>query len=101
MSVTVTCVPDDPVVDTSAGDTSYTENAAATAIDAAVTVTDPDAGTTITGATVEITGGFAGAQDVLALRRLAPGHHGVVEPQRRHADAHRRRQPRRLPGRAA
>ena len=71
MSVTVTCAPDNPVVDTSAGSTSYTENAAATAIDAGVTVTDPDAGTTITGATVKITGGFAGAQDVLALASRA------------------------------
>ena len=45
VSVTVTCAPDNPVVDTSAGSTSYTENAAATVIDAAVTVSDADAGT--------------------------------------------------------
>ena len=75
VSVTVTCVPDDPVVDTSAGSTSYTENAAATAIDAAVTVTDPDPATTITGATVQITGGYAGAEDVLALAGSHPGDH--------------------------
>ncbi|MEY2514377.1 MAG: hypothetical protein QOJ89_1735, partial [bacterium] len=55
VSMTVTCVNDAPVVDTSAGTTSYTENAAATPIDAAVTVTDPDAGAMITGATVAIT----------------------------------------------
>ena len=73
VSVTVTCVPDDPVVDNSAGNTSYTENAAATPIDSAVTVTDPDPGATITGATVQITGGFAGAQDVLALAGSHPG----------------------------
>ena len=71
VSVTVTCAPDDPVVDTSAGSASYTENAAATVIDAAVTVTDPDAGTTITGATVKIAG--AGAEDVLALAGVHPG----------------------------
>ena len=56
VSMTVTCAPDNPVVDTSAGSASYTENAAAIVIDAAVTVSDPDAGTTITGATVQITG---------------------------------------------
>ena len=38
VSMTVTCAPDDPVVDTSSGSTSYIENAAATVIDAAVTV---------------------------------------------------------------
>jgi Ca2+-binding RTX toxin-like protein len=72
VSLTVTCAPDDPVVDASAGSTSYTENAAATVVDAAVTVTDPDAGTTITGATVQITGN-AGALDVLALAGVHPG----------------------------
>ena len=73
VSVTVTCAPDNPVVDTSAGSASYTENAAPTVIDAAVTVTDPDAGTTIAGATVRITGGYAGAEDVLALAGVHPG----------------------------
>ena len=73
VSVTVTCAPDDPVVDNSAGNTSYTENAAATPIDSAVTVTDPDPGATITGATVQITGGYAGAEDVLALASSHPG----------------------------
>ena len=38
-----------------------------------MTVTDPDAGTTITGATVQITGDYAGAQDVLALAGSHPG----------------------------
>ena len=78
VSMTVTCAPDNPVVDTSAGSTSYTENAAATAIDAAVTVTDPDAGTTITGATVKITGGYAGAEDILALAGTHPDITPVV-----------------------
>ena len=76
--MTVTCAPDNPVVDTSAGSASYTENAAATVIDAAVTVSDVDAGTTITGATVEITGGYAGVEDILALAGSHPGHHGDV-----------------------
>ena len=73
VSVTVTCAPDNPVVDTSAGSTSCTENAAATAIDAALTVSDADAGTTITGATIQITLNYAGAQDVLALAGSHPG----------------------------
>ena len=33
VSVTVTCVADPPTIDNSAGDTSYTENAAATVVD--------------------------------------------------------------------
>ena len=78
VSMTVTCAPDNPVVDTSAGSTSYTENAAATVIDAAVTVSDVDAGTTITGATVKITGGYAGAEDILALGGTHPGITPVV-----------------------
>ena len=72
VSMTVTCEPDNPVVDTSAGTASYTENAAATVIDAAVTVSDPDAGTTITGATVKIAGG-SGTEDVLALAAVHLG----------------------------
>ena len=54
VSMTVTCAADAPVVDTSVGTTGYTENAAPTPIDSAVTVTDPDA-SSITGATVQIT----------------------------------------------
>ena len=73
VSVTVTCAPDDPVVDTSAGSASYSENANAVVIDAGVTISDPDAGTTITGATVRITGGYAGTQDVLALEGTHAG----------------------------
>jgi hypothetical protein len=73
VSMTVTCAPDDPVVDNSAGSTSYTENGPATAIDSAVTVSDPDPGATITGATVQITGGYAGAEDILALAGSHPG----------------------------
>ena len=80
VSVTVTCAPDNPVVDTSAGSASYTENAAATVIDAAVTVSDADAGTTITGATVKITVGYAGAAGRAGARRRAPRHHARRSP---------------------
>ena len=61
------------MVDTSAGNTSYTENDPATPIDSALTVADSDPGATIVGATVQITGGYAGAQDILALAGSHPG----------------------------
>ena len=73
VSMTVTCAPDAPVVQTSAGSLAYTENDPATAIDPGVTVTDVDGGASITGATVAITSNFAGAQDVLALSGVHPG----------------------------
>ena len=72
VSVTVTCAADPPDVTTSGGALAYTENDPATPIDPGLTVTDPDAGAMITGATVAITANFAGAQDVLALDRLHP-----------------------------
>ena len=65
-TVTVAATNDAPVVTASNGSTSYTENAAATAIDSGVTVTDLD-NANLTGATVSITGNFAGAEDVLAF----------------------------------
>ena len=67
VSMTVTCAPDAPFVDTSAGALAYTENDPPTPIDPGVTVTDADVGETIANATVQITGNHAGAQDVLAL----------------------------------
>jgi VCBS repeat-containing protein len=70
VSVTVTCVADAPDVTTSGGALAYTENDPATPIDPGLTVTDPDAGAAITGATVAITANFAGAQDQLALTGL-------------------------------
>ena len=75
VSVTVTCAADPPNVTTSGGQLAYTENDPATPIDAGLTVTDPDAGAMITGATVAITANFAGAQDVLALGGI---HAGIV-----------------------
>jgi len=63
--VTVTSVNDAPVIITSPGAVSYVENAAAVAIDDAVSVTDADS-TTLAGATVQITTGCT-AEDVLAL----------------------------------
>ena len=67
VSMTVTCVPDAPFVDTTAGALAYTENDPATPVDPGVIVTDADVGGLIASATVQITGNYAGAQDVLAL----------------------------------
>ena len=97
VSMTVTCVGDNPVVNTSAGSLAYTENDPATVIDPGVTVTDADAGAMITGATVAITTNFAGAQDVLALNGVHPGHQrGRAD--RQHAVADRERDPGGVPG---
>ena len=76
VSVTVTCAADAPDVTTSGGALAYTENDPATPVDPGLTVTDPDAGAQITGATVAITANFAGAQDVLALSGVHPGDLG-------------------------
>ena len=66
VNITVNAANDAPVVTATAGNLSYTENAAATAIDPGLTVTDIDS-TNLTGATVAITGNFASGQDVLAF----------------------------------
>ena len=63
VSVTVTCVPDAPTLTTATGPTAYTENAAAVAVDGAVTVSNPDA-VAVTAGSVELTAN-AGAADVL------------------------------------
>ncbi|HEX3248034.1 MAG TPA: choice-of-anchor Q domain-containing protein [Pyrinomonadaceae bacterium] len=66
VNITVNAANDAPVVTTTAGNLSYTENDAATAIDPGLTVTDVD-NANLTGATVAITGNFASGQDVLAF----------------------------------
>ena len=50
-----------PVVTTSGGSTSYTENAAATAIDANLTVSDANS-TNLAGATVKISSGYVNGE---------------------------------------
>jgi len=62
VSITVTCVPDAPTLDTSAGTTTYTEDAAPVAVDGNVTITNPD-GLAITAGSVTLTDDLAG--DVL------------------------------------
>ena len=70
VSMTVTCVPDAPVVTTS-GMLVYAENAPPTPIAPAITVTDADAGATISSATVQVTSNYAPVQDELALANAA------------------------------
>ncbi|MCP1973789.1 cadherin domain-containing protein [Bradyrhizobium elkanii] len=64
-TINVTPVNDPPVT-TAGGTLNYTENQAATVIDASVNVTDIDSAN-LTGATVQITGGFVAGQDVLGF----------------------------------
>ena len=56
-TITVTDVAENPIVTTSAGATAYTENAAAVAVDGALTVSDPDS-VNLAGAVVRISAGF-------------------------------------------
>ena len=64
--ITVTAINDAPVVTTTSSALAYTENAAATAVDSGLTVSDADTAT-LTSATVSITGGFVSGEDVLAF----------------------------------
>jgi hypothetical protein len=66
VQVTVASVNDAPVVTVSTGSVAYTENAAATAIDAGLAVGDVDS-TDLTGATIQITAGCTDPEDVLAF----------------------------------
>src|SRR5258706_209130 len=67
-TVNVAAVNDAPVLAT--GSTlNYTENAAATAVNTALTVTDLDNGT-LASATVSITGGLASGEDALSFTNL-------------------------------
>jgi len=52
---------------------NYTENGAAAAINGAITVADPD-NTTLSSATVSITGNFASGQDVLSFTNVGMGN---------------------------
>jgi hypothetical protein len=65
-TITVNAQNDNPVVTTSAGNLSFTEGDAPTAIDPALTVTDLDS-PNLTGATVDFTAGFVSAQDTLGF----------------------------------
>ena len=94
----VTPVNDAPVV-TPSGTLSYTENQAATAIDAALTVSDVDSAN-LTGATVPITGNFVDGQDVLGFT-TQNGITGSYNAAHRHADPDRHGERGELPDGAA
>ena len=64
-TITVTPVNDAPVT-TAGGTLSYTENQGPTAIDASVTVSDPD-NTNLSGATVQLTTNYVNGQDILGF----------------------------------
>ncbi|MEA2372992.1 MAG: hypothetical protein QOH12_3386 [Solirubrobacteraceae bacterium] len=64
-TISVTPVNDPPALTTTSGSLSFTEGAAATAVDAGLGLTDPDS--QIASATVTISGNFAGPEDALAL----------------------------------
>jgi hypothetical protein len=66
LAITVTAVNDAPVVTTTGSTLAYTENAAATAIDTGLTVSDVDSAN-LSGATVTISANYANGQDVLAF----------------------------------
>ncbi|HET6975060.1 MAG TPA: Ig-like domain-containing protein [Pyrinomonadaceae bacterium] len=70
VSITVNAQNDAPVVTTSVGNTTFTENGAPVAVDNAVTVTDGDSPNLVS-ATVAITAGFVSAQDTLAFTNTA------------------------------
>ena len=65
-TMTGAAVNDAPVVATTGTNLAYTENAAATAIDPVLTVSDVDSAN-LTGATVTISANYANGQDVLAF----------------------------------
>jgi hypothetical protein len=69
-TVTVTAVPDAPVVTTTVGATSFTEDGGVVVIDSGVTVTDPDS-TNLASATVTITNPQDGASEVLGATACA------------------------------
>jgi len=66
ITVTVTPVNDAPVLTTTGGSVSFTENAPPVAVDSALTLSDVD-NSTLGSATVSITGNFNAGQDVLAF----------------------------------
>lgn len=66
ITLDVTAVNDAPILTTSGGSLAYTENAAASVVDGALTLSDIDSSTLAT-ASVQITGAFAPGQDVLAF----------------------------------
>lgn len=66
ITLDVTAANDAPVLTTSGGAGAYTENAAAVAVDGAITLSDIDSGT-LASTTVAVVGGYHAGADVLAF----------------------------------
>src|SRR4030095_8702500 len=66
INITVNPVNDAPVVTTTPGALTYTENDAAAIVDANVSISDTD-GSNLAGATITIASGYVAGQDVLAF----------------------------------
>ncbi|WP_461175385.1 DUF4347 domain-containing protein, partial [Uliginosibacterium flavum] len=66
VSITVNAINDAPGLSTTGTTLSYTENAAATAVDSGITVSDIDSAN-LASAVVQITGNYQNGQDVLAF----------------------------------
>ena len=73
VTVTVTCAPDAPAL-SGGGSLSYGENDGPVVVSSGLTVADPD-GDSISGASAEITTGFAAGQDKLTCDRRHGGRH--------------------------
>jgi uncharacterized delta-60 repeat protein/CSLREA domain-containing protein len=65
-SIAVADVPEVPVLTTTSGSATFTENAVSVAVDAALTLTDPDSATLV-GATVRIAVAYESGEDLLAF----------------------------------
>ncbi|MFY9477244.1 MAG: cadherin domain-containing protein [Aquabacterium sp.] len=65
-NIAITAVNDAPVVTTTGGSSSFTENGSAVAVDSGLTVSDVDS-TNLNGATVRITGNYSNGQDLLSF----------------------------------
>ncbi len=76
-TITVTAVNDGPTL-TAGGTLAYTENAPATAIDPALTATDPDS-INLTAASIQITGNYQNGEDVLSFTNT-PFITGIFTP---------------------
>jgi methionine-rich copper-binding protein CopC len=70
---------DSPVVTTSAGSNTFTEDGPAVAVDGGLTVADPDLKAILTSATVQITGNYQSGQDLLSFADT-PSISGSFDP---------------------
>jgi hypothetical protein len=77
-TIAVTPINDAPVVTTAGGSAAYVENALPLVADATLVLADPD-NASLTGATVQITGGYVSGEDILGFTS-AGGITGSFDP---------------------